>query len=107
MSLKQELIDAGYKEHRSEVYDTLKGTQYLFQKRVKDGHGIRYHIDCWYYEKDFILFQEDTVMFEVQFTMEDGEKCNVTPFYKDITQAEELIATMWDLMQFSYYEWYH
>jgi len=47
--LQQLLLDKGYRYHKSEGYKTLKSTEHLYQKRIRDEKGTRYFIDVWYY----------------------------------------------------------
>lgn len=105
--IQQQLTIAGYMLHRHDYHKILKGTELLYQKKISDEKGIRYFINCWVYEKDGELFKEDMPLFEVQFTMKDGEKCDVEPFYKDIQQVEAFFDKLWKNMQFGYYELYH
>lgn len=105
--IKKQLTNAGYVLFRFECYRILKNTDLLYQKKISDGRGIRYFINCWVYEKDGALFTEDTPCFEVQFTMKDGTECNVEPFYKEIQQVEDFFNKMWKNMEFGYYELYH
>lgn len=106
-TIKQDLLDSGYREHRSETYNLFRSTDLLYQKKVTDEKGVRYFINCWMFEKDGDIFKEDSPMFEVQFVMKDGEHCGVNPFYVDIQKAEDFFHVLWEAMDFAYDELYH
>ena len=109
MNIQQELNKKGYKKYVSESNRVFKMTDTLFQKKVVDDKGIRYFIDCWWYEQQCIngTVIPESWQFETQF---HGDKIDqvidVMLFEKDIDKAEQMFNDMWVKLGLGYYEEY-
>lgn len=98
--IEKELVANGYKRSTCSYGMAFKGTEILYQKRITDNHGTRYFISCWYYSKCSIT--PETIQFEVQFTLKDGESMDVTSFYKCVYKSEILFENIWTKLECGY-----
>lgn len=102
--LTDDLLDRGYRYSTSSSYEIFRRTKHLYQKRVEDSKGIKYHINGWHYpERSYYVMPYEGIQFEVQFTW--GENyVDVSPLIDDVEKAEAFFETMWENMGFGYYE---
>lgn len=102
--LTDDLIERGYEYSTSPSYDVFRMTRHLYQKRVEDSQGIKYHINGWHYpEHSSDVVPHEGIQFEVQFTWGE-DYVDVSPLIQDAEKAEEFFETMWSAMEFGYYE---
>jgi len=99
----KQLEASGYKKHIAEFYQTLMGTDTLYQKRITDEYGTRYFINAWYFDNAIL---KDSVQFDVQFTIDEDaqDHINVTLVTNDIGFAEHEFAAIWGNLMYEYYE---
>jgi len=103
--ITQELLDAGYTYHKSDMYKSLYGTEHLYQKRIRsaDGHTM-YFVNAWAYPDSPI--KSGNVQFEVQFSDKECDaKMNVTLFTESPEEAENTFLDMWDKLSMGYYRY--
>jgi len=112
----EDFIKAGYREHKSKSYETLKMTDTLLQKRIDDEIGKKFFIDVWVYDNKYYKetgkFPKDSPDFsfqpEVQFySKEDEPMFNCMCFMGDkqsVEDVEEFFAELWAKMNLGYYE---
>lgn len=100
--ITQELLDAGYTYHKSDMYKIFHGTEHLYQKRIRsdDGHTM-YFVNAWVYPD--LPAQSGNVQFEVQFSDKEGNAVmDVTLFTKSPEEAENTFLDMWNKLSFGY-----
>lgn len=102
--LQQTLLDSGYTKHVSNSYKTFHSTDTLFQKCIRDNNGKKYFINMWWYDFSFMENYpvKESIQTEVQFTLKDGERVDITSFYKDIDKIELQMEEFWVKMGFDY-----
>lgn len=96
--LEQKLSDAGYKRHPS--CDTEEGV--FFQKCIKDTLNKKlYYLDAYYNAPKQLshLLLPETIKWEVQLHLDNGNYFDVEYFTTDINEAEQFFEKMFYSME--------
>jgi len=104
MSIKEDLIKAGYTQFDQKVFGHENASTF-FQKRIRSEKATSYFIDI--YEYDYIRHGETTLpiayQLDVQFTKGDGV-VNVSFTIDSVTEAEKYCDELFTKMDFDNYE---
>lgn len=95
---EQDLIDAGYKEHRKPKWCHDHATRF-FQKAVLDGTSRKYFINVFEYDHRCIGLNTLSYMFETQFHYRQKGKDYFTDISvsdaNNLLDAEEYLESIW------------
>lgn len=93
----------GYKFHKSETNRILSGTEFLFQKRIKNTDGdTLYFINVWYYpEREINEYKlDEAFMVEATIFLQDNKPITLkipTEGFGHIVPIETVIQRTYDL----------
>ena len=96
-----------YKKSVSKAYRAFKCTDTLFQKTIRDEHGVKYYVNAWYYPQVVTSnhLMPESVQFESQ--LRNGDRhVDISPYTRDYKEAEETIETVWKALEMGYVKIY-
>lgn len=93
----QDFINAGYRQFKE---TGIRNAEYLLQKAICDGDGIKYYLDVYAY----FLQGEEVFEAQVQFS-KNLKPYNVTFWlFGSVEEVEKVFEEMWEKMNFDHKE---
>lgn len=114
--LQQNLIDKGYSKWIDDKNHFMHDTNIAYQKCFRridpdEGYtlGKKYYLTAYYYDNADLKRNipgvcDESLQWEVQFTLENGNVFDVTYCTTDIEKAEDFFANMFEKMECLGYE---
>jgi hypothetical protein len=107
---RQELLDAGFREHPSNGDSVLQRWDVLYQKRIRDENGTRYFIDVMFWRHSKCGDYLDGWSVEINyndgcaFSPIQGIKVEASVRTETAAEVEAFAAELWQRLCPNYYE---